>query len=773
MTTGLLADGSVTQEKLAQNAVDPQNASFLEITPELEWTADQYIVYSNGNLKDYTNESDVYFATADYLEFPYAGVPIVLQCAKSTSSNDVSGIAFYDEDKVYISGFDYNRDSSGLELTEIDVPEGTVYMRLTCRGSSYLSGVKIWLSGEVVPGSMLNDGSVTEDKLADASVSEDKLAEDTVTAEKIADSQIESRHMAYLDITPEMEFTADCYIKRANGALASYTSGTNVYFATEDYVEFPYAGATCVICSRRSTASNDASGLALYDEDYNFLMGVDYANETTAVTYTEFTCPEGTAYMRMTYYKESTADQVKIWYAGEMIPTQRIVDGAVTADKIAENAVAVLHVSFLEWTPELEWTDCRYISYSNGNLCTFSTENTYYATVDYISFPYGGATIILRCVKSTASSDMSGIAFYDADQNFISGSDYNRDSSGLELTTVTCPEGTEYIRLTCRGSSYLDSVKIWYAADTVPEGRIADSAVTEGKIADGAVSLDKLGDDVLATLENKYTVLGDYVPDDPLETVKETPGFLSIFHTVGCIGDSLASGEAVSSEKNHDLYDYSWGQCLARMTGNTYYNWSKGGLSTSSFLSSSYATECYDGDHLCEAYLIGLAQNDSNVVAKTDDKDYEGAIGTIDDVDFDDYSNNADTFYGRYAKIIQMIQEIQPKGKIFVMTDPLTSTETRGFNAAIRELAESFDNVYLMDLYTYGSSLYTTGLLGSYRRSGHYNAAGYFICACIIATYIDWIVKAYPEEFREVEFIGTDYSYYDTDDDDDDEEASG
>lgn len=44
---------------------------------------------------------------------------------------------------------------------------------------------------------------------------------------------------------------------------------------------------------------------------------------------------------------------------------------------------------------------------------------------------------------------------------------------------------------------------------------------------------------------------------------------------------------------------------------------------------------------------------------------------------------------------------------------------------------------------------------------GHYNAVGYRQMALIMATYIDWIMRNNPQEFLEVEFIGTDYSYYD------------
>ena len=149
-----------------------------------------------------------------------------------------------------------------------------------------------------------------------------------------------------------------------------------------------------------------------------------------------------------------------------------------------------------------------------------------------------------------------------------------------------------------------------------------------------------------------YDLLGLSLSDNPLERIRYVAGLVTGFRHVGCIGDSLASGEAVYKKADgttggKDLFEYSWGQYLARMTGNTYYNWSKGGLRCDTFLSSSLATECFDGNHKCEAYIIGLGQNENNRKYK---------IGTVEDINLGDYTQNPDTYYGNYGKIIQKIQ---------------------------------------------------------------------------------------------------------------------
>ena len=287
-----------------------------------------------------------------------------------------------------------------------------------------------------------------------------------------------------------------------------------------------------------------------------------------------------------------------------------------------------------------------------------------------------------------------------------------------------------------------DFAKIWFMDTVVSTGKVQDAAITTQKIADEAITKDKLEKDIQKRLTAGINdLLGLNLSDNPLERIRNDAGLMTVFRHVGCIGDSLASGEAVYKKADgttggKDLFEYSWGQYLARMTGNTYYNWSKGGLRCDTFLSSSLATECFDGNHKCEAYIIGLGQNENNRKYK---------IGTVEDINLGDYTQNPDTYYGNYG--IQKIQEMQPKAKIFILTDPLKSVENAGYNSAVREIAGIFKSVYLVDLYTYGTALYNSGFLYQQKRGGHYNAVGYFICAMIISTYIDWIMKKNPENY--------------------------
>lgn len=595
---------------ILKDALNGSRLSFLNITPELNWTADKYIPRKYGGVETFSQTPNVYFATVEYISFPYGGCWIQVCSAMSKVESDKSGIAFYHADKKFIAGSDYNRETNKLALRRIFCPEGTAYMRMTCMGQENLDGVGLWLDDCSVSVGQIVDQAVTHEKLAQKCVKTDNLADESITPEKLSDGAVLAKNAAFLEIPLDIVLTPDLYISRSNGSLRTYTPGTNTYFATEDYLPFPYGGSRCLLRASMSTAPNDVSGLAFYDADKKYLSGLKYAQEKGGVLcYTEFVCPKGTEYIRLTMYKENLKDFAKIWFQDTVVSTGKVQDGAITTPKIA------------------------------------------------------------------------------------------------------------------------------------------DGAVTKGKLE---VSIQKR---LTAEVND---LLGFNLSDTPLERIRNDAGLMAIFRHVGCIGDSLASGEAVykkadGSTSGKDLFEYSWGQYLARMTGNTYYNWSRGGLRCDTFLSSSMAVECFDGEHKCEAYVIGLGQNENN-------KKY--TIGTAADIDMNDYTQNPDTYYGNYGRIIQKIQQLQPKAKIFVLTDPLKAVETAGYNAAVREIAGMFQNVYLVDLFTYGTTLYSSGFLYQQKRGGHFNAVGYFVCAMIIATYIDWIIKKNPTEFREVEFIGLDNKFY-------------
>ena len=239
-------------------------------------------------------------------------------------------------------------------------------------------------------------------------------------------------------------------------------------------------------------------------------------------------------------------------------------------------------------------------------------------------------------------------------------------------------------------------------------------------------------------------------------------GLCNIFHKWGFIGDSLSSGEHEYNSPSIgavDLYEYSFGKRIAKICGAEAINFSVGGASTRRIL-SEFGTQLYDTpSNLCQTYFIYLGVNDSSSVSNQVD------LGTSNDIDLVDYNNNADTFYGNYAKIIQKLLEVQPKTKIFVRTLNKFNWSTVGdwenYNTAIRYMASIFDAVYLVDYFNDGPindvAFRDKYVLGT----GHLNAMGYQYEAYVLTTLMDKIINDNYADFKQVAFIGTDYAWID------------
>lgn len=229
---------------------------------------------------------------------------------------------------------------------------------------------------------------------------------------------------------------------------------------------------------------------------------------------------------------------------------------------------------------------------------------------------------------------------------------------------------------------------------------------------------------------------------------------IASFLKIGCIGDSLASGESIYKKADGsigyaDIYAHSWGQFLARRYGIECVNFSAGGLTTRSWLTDSHGWSlAQKEENLCNAYIIGLGQNDIGKLGA----DY---LGTINDIDLTNYENNKDTYYGNYGKIIQLIKTLQPKAKFFLLTDPVIT----GFNGAIKDIAAKMPNCYLIDLTKYSDMYKSGGYFHKNNRGGHYNSVAYNHMGKLIGEEISKYMYDNPEEFNQIEFIGTDYTY--------------
>ena len=249
--------------------------------------------------------------------------------------------------------------------------------------------------------------------------------------------------------------------------------------------------------------------------------------------------------------------------------------------------------------------------------------------------------------------------------------------------------------------------------------------------------------------------------EQPLDRLVTGYSHTSVFRRIAFIGDSLSSGEFETRNGEgkagyHDLFEYSWGQYIARKNGLTAYNFSKGGMTAKQYVESFAEQRGYwDPEKACQAYVIALGVND--IYNK------KGEIGSVADIDPADYRNNKPTFVGYYAAIISRYKEISPDAKFFFVTFPNSNTPerdemTHGVIKALYDLAEFFTNSYVIDLYRYGP-IYDKTFKEKFFLYGHMSPSGYILTAELVDSYIDYIVRHNPEDFKEAGFINSGIPY--------------
>lgn len=244
--------------------------------------------------------------------------------------------------------------------------------------------------------------------------------------------------------------------------------------------------------------------------------------------------------------------------------------------------------------------------------------------------------------------------------------------------------------------------------------------------------------------------------EKPLDNLVEDGGYCKIFRTIGCVGDSLSSGEFESLDEEgnkgwHDMYEYSWGQYIARTCGSKVYNFSRGGMSAKWYM-RTFADEkdFWNKDKACQAYIFALGVNDL--------LGQKQPVGSVEDIK-DDWFDNNHTFAGYYGAIIQRLKEIQPHAKFFLMTMPYSQNEEQNkiidkHADLLYDLTKKFKNMYVLDIRKYGP-VYDSYFREKFFMSGHLNPMGYIYTAKIVMSYIDYIIRHDMENFKQVPFIGT------------------
>ncbi len=489
-------------------------------------------------------------------------------------------------------------------------------------------------------------------------------------------------------------------------------------YYSSDYIELKYLPGSKVSFK---VSFVSARGLAFYDENKVYVPNSsingtncsDYGYTAGSIPQVvKIPIPKGARYVRFNQrsaYVSSTSD---FWVTGVLA-----ADYLSDASKIGSivSGIESINTSLNTITQlKTSFTDGYFVNENGGTL----VGDARYSASDYVCIDCFNSITYTQYFTGASAC----MALYDRDFNFVRAivnSGYNGD-----INTISIQPTEYYARFSC------------FTANLASFSLSADE-----NIANAIKSVaDRIEDD-----RNTDVLFAKIIHDG---------GMTRIFNTIGVIGDSLSSGEMAYGNASGedttqyvDMFQYSWIQYMARECGITAYNFSQGGMNTRNFLNDlgGYLTKLQNADYKCQAYFIALGHNDYN---------YGVDVGTSADINISDPSQNADTYYGNYARIISIIKSVQPNAKIFCIC--MKSSGYSAYNTAIRYMATIYSNVYILDFETYYPKLETSW---EYTQ-GHGNAMGYLNYSWQIGTYVDWIIRNNRSDFKYVQFIGTDYDQY-------------
>lgn len=410
-------------------------------------------------------------------------------------------------------------------------------------------------------------------------------------------------------------------------------------------------------------------------------------------------------------------------------------DYSALSGKVDENTSGIRKlkedIALITGTFNPTWTSGQYVSATTGAVISYDAFST--CTFNVNSFNY------FKMQITTALSGNAGICFYTKNNKYISS--VPNTSSAVITYITSIPNNADHVTISCATSKisifnlkYTDVYngvsallkKVTNSDDYIDYDTITDafdapvntylSFSSRSRSVKNApnnaknFSMYLFGSNKSRSNFFGLAVLprGDVYYAIKWSTINPTwiklngsdytaTSSVSMFESVGVIGDSFASGE-ITAVSQHDYYNKSWIQDMARRNGFTATNYSRGGLTARAWLRSEYGLQKMKSDAPLELYICALGINDAGLG--------DSYLGTVNDI-----STGADTFYGNYGTIIKSIMAHAPKAKILIMdmAEPNNTATKLKFNNAIHDIASTFNLPLLIESNSpfFNSTFYT------------------------------------------------------------------
>ena len=432
-------------------------------------------------------------------------------------------------------------------------------------------------------------------------------------------------------------------------------------------------------------------GVAFYDANHEFISGepcpIGTREDNVDIV---VNVPASARYVRTSF----RIAQEDTFYIGVIAGEGRVAELDRKVDKLDEQVGGYIGIP-------VTWSIGNWLNQPSGESSSGSKQLKSNSTPNYIKSSIVRKPEDIESIRTLFSDTQVLFVYALVEKSYPSGLQYEclARITASSKSQISLPAGTTYITLCARNSDYSTpvstSISLQYAASS----------------------------DLWSAIQNLQ------------EQISPDFSALCLFESIGVISDSISCGWARDKQGNNSRRNVgiSWPQQLGRMIGSRVYNLGASGVSATTWFAETYSQwpdpdqgyeycyKQYKAVEACDLYIIGLGLNG-------------GTLGSVSDINEADYTQNGNTFYGKYAQIIQMINAQHPNSIVICLTEP--TTRSSSYDAAVRTICElPYINAILLDLeYDYWNYFNTDAILSEHQPDGlHFTPRGYSLLAKAMA----------------------------------------
>lgn len=201
---------------------------------------------------------------------------------------------------------------------------------------------------------------------------------------------------------------------------------------------------------------------------------------------------------------------------------------------------------------------------------------------------------------------------------------------------------------------------------------------------------------------------------DELDVITQIMASVNMFNSVAALGDSYTAASVRNSSGTWEDYpNNSWIATMCKRSGVDWFNYGVGGTTAKTYANSSKFNNQVLTESAKDIYFICLGIND-HWQAMT--------LGSISDINDSDYTQNGDSFYGWYGRIIARLMIHAPLAKIVLIKPWTYDAAHSAYGDAVAEIASHY-GIPCID--PYDDIMFTGGTFELYMNAGHPTLLGY------------------------------------------------